>query len=192
MLCGEASQAEHHPGIIVRMPKNILALLEGGNRRSIGRVDEVAAAVSKNRALFPTLMRGWRSDDPVVRMRAADATEKITRKQPDLLRIYKEELLTLMTEAEQQELRWHLAAIVPRLELDPEERQLASRLLRGYLRDSSSIVKTCALQSLADLAVHDSSMRREIIEILRQAVRNGTSAMKARSRKLLLQLDTHH
>ena len=58
---------------------NILALLEG-DRRSIGRADEVAATVSKNHGLFPRLMRGWWSEDPLVRMRAADASEKITRK----------------------------------------------------------------------------------------------------------------
>ena len=85
----ELAVASPRGRIILRMPKNILALLEGGDRRSIGRADEVAAAVCNNHALFPTLMRGWRSEDPVVRMRAADATEKITRKQPDLLRIYR-------------------------------------------------------------------------------------------------------
>jgi hypothetical protein len=178
--------------IILRMPKNILALLEGGDRRSIGRADEVVAAVSKNYGLFPMLMRGWRSEDPVVRMRVADATEKITRKQPDLLRIYKEEMLVLLAEAEQRELRWHLAAIIPRLPLNPEERQLASCSLRGYLQDGSSIVKTCALQALTDLAVEDASIRQEVLETLREATRNGTPAMKARSRKLLRQLDSDH
>src|SRR5215831_10208992 len=106
--------------------KTILALLAGGDRRSISRSDAVAAAVSKNHALFSTLMQGWWSEDPLVRMRAADATEKITRKHPDLLCPYKKELLILMSEAEQQELRWHLAAMVPRLQLNSKERQLAS------------------------------------------------------------------
>jgi len=169
--------------------KNILALLEGGDRRSIGRADEVAAAVSKNHALFATLMQGWCSNDPLVRMRAADATEKITRKDPDLLRPYKNELLVLMGEAEQQELRWHLAAMVPRLPLNSKERQLATSLLRRYLKDRSSIVKTCALQAMADLAADDSSMRPAVTEILRQSTRNGTPEMKARSRKLLLHLN---
>jgi hypothetical protein len=174
------------------MPKNILALLEGGDRRSIGRADEVATAVSKNHALFSTLMQGWWSEDPLVRMRAADATEKITRKQPDLLRTYKKQLLALMGQAEQQELRWHLAAILPRLPLNPKERQLAACLLRRYLQDRSSIVKTCALQALAELAVDDSSIRHEVTELLRQSTRNGTPAMKARSRKLLVQFDSDH
>lgn len=49
---------------------------------------------------FPRLMRGWWSEDPMARMRAADASEKITREKPDLLRPYKKELLALMAKAE--------------------------------------------------------------------------------------------
>ena len=172
------------------MPRTkILGLLKGGDGRSIGRADEVAAAVSKNLAMFPELMKGLWSEDPLVRMRAADATEKITRSNPDLLRPYRRELLGLMAEAQQQELRWHLAAMVPRLELDSKERELVRSLLNSYLEDRSSIVKTCALQALADLAAQQSSIRPGVIEILRQAVRNGTPAMKARSRRLLLELE---
>jgi len=172
------------------MPRTkIIGLLKGGDGRSIGRADEVAAAVSKNLAMFPVLMKGLWSEDPLVRMRAADATEKITRSNPDLLRPYRRELLGLMAEAQQQELRWHLAAMVPRLELDSKERELVRSLLNSYLEDRSSIVKTFALQALADLAAQQSSIRPGVIEILRQAVRNGTPAMKARSRRLLLELE---
>jgi hypothetical protein len=169
-------------------PKNILGRLTGGDRRSIGRADEVAAAVSRNLAMFPELIEGLWSEDPLVRMRAADATEKITRSNAGLLRPYRRELLGLMAEAKQQELRWHLAAMVPRLELNPKERELVRSLLNSYLEDRSSIVKTSALQALADLAGRHSSIRPGVIEILRQSARNGTPAMKARSRKLLLEL----
>ena len=94
-----------------------------------------------------------------------------------------------MTETEQQEMRWHLAVMVPRLALTAKERQVAISSLESYLEDRSSIVKTFALQGLADLAQEDPSIRPGVIEILRQATRSGTPAMKARSRKLLLQLD---
>lgn len=85
------------------MAKDLLTLLEGGDRRSIGRADQVAVALSRNGALFPTLIQGWWSDDPLVRMRAADATEKVTRKNPDLLTPYKKQLLKLLPDVEQQE-----------------------------------------------------------------------------------------
>jgi hypothetical protein len=169
--------------------KHLLSLLKGGDRRSIGRSDEVVAIVSKNESLFPELMDGWWSLDPVVRMRSADATEKVSRKKTELLLPYKKEFLGLMAEAKQPELRWHLAAIVPRLSLSSKERQRAGFLLNRYLGDRSSIVKTFALQGLAELALDDPSIRSEVTEILREATQTGTPAMKARSRKLLLHLD---
>jgi hypothetical protein len=131
--------------------KDILSLLQGGDRRTIGRSDQVAAIVSKNEGLFPKLIAGLWSEDPRVRMRAADATEKVTRKHRELLQPYKKELLGLMAEAKEQELRWHLAVMVPRLLLNARERQLASSWLNSYREDRSSIVKTFALQGLADL-----------------------------------------
>src|SRR5271170_1377083 len=169
--------------------KNILGRLEGGDRRSIGRADEVAAEVARNHRLFPQLIAGLWSEDALVCMRAADATEKVTRESSKLLQPYKRELLGLLADTSEQELRWHLAAIVPRLWLDGTERKLASALLRGYLDDRSSIVRTFALQGLAELAERDVSLRPGVIELLRAAVRSGTPAMRARGRKLLLWLE---
>jgi len=77
--------------------------------------------VADDAKLFPVLIAGLWSEDPLVRMRAADATEKATRKHPKLLKPYKKELLGLMSEAQEQELRWHLAVIVPRLLLNAKE-----------------------------------------------------------------------
>ena len=163
----------------------VLALLEGGDRRSIGRSTQIAAMVAKDPELFPMLMSGLWSVDPVVRMRAADAAEKVTRKKRELLSPYKKELLGLLAEAKEREVRWHLAVMVPRLRLNSKERQLVTSSLESYLRDRSSIVRTFALQGLNDLAQDDTSIRAAVIEILREATRNGTPAMRARSRNLL-------
>src|ERR1700732_1747196 len=98
------------------MPRrNTLLLLEGGDRRTIGSSAQVAATVVKNPRLFRKLIFGLWSPDPLVRMRAADAAEKVTRKNPEVLTPHKKELLGLMTETTQQELRWHLAVMIPRL-----------------------------------------------------------------------------
>jgi hypothetical protein len=145
--------------------------------------------VSKNPELFFELIAGLQSADPLVRMRAADAAEKVTRNRRQLLLPYKKDLLRLMAEAKEQELRWHLAVMVPRLLLSPAERHLATSWLTRYLEDRSSIVKTFALQGLADLAQHDPGIRPGVIKLLREASRIGTPAMKARSRKLLSRLE---
>ena len=171
------------------LPKNIIAQLEGGDRRTIGRSDKVAAMVSRNPKQFPKLIACLWSPDPLVRMRAADATEKATRRNPEFLQPYKQDLLGLMADAKEQELRWHLAVMVPRLLLNTRERRLATGCLNSYLEDRSSIVRTFALQGLADLAQADPSLRPAVIGVLRESARNGSPAMKARSRKLLFRLE---
>jgi len=169
--------------------QEILSLLKGGDRRSIGRSDRVTVIVSKNPKLFSKLIAGLWSSDPLIRMRAADAAEKITRKNPDRLTPHKKTLLGLMAESLDQELRWHLAVMIPRLRLTPKEVHAVTSYLESYLEDRSSIVRTLALQGLCDLAEGHPNLRSEVIERLRQAARAGTPAMKARSRRLLLRME---
>jgi HEAT repeat protein len=172
------------------MAKNLLVQLEGGDRRSLGRADEIAGLVSKKPRLFAALFKGLWSEDALVRMRAADAAEKVTRTKRELLQPYKKEFLGLMAEAEQQEVRWHLALMAPRLALSAKEQQLVIALLQEYLEDCSAIVRTHSLQGLADLAETDPSIRPIVMEILRESVRSGTAAMRARSRKLLKEMES--
>jgi hypothetical protein len=160
-------------------------MLEGADRRSIGRASEVAQLVLKEPRRFGELIKSLWDESPIVRMRAADAAEKVSAKKPGLIDRYKAELLGLLAEAEQIEMRWHLAAIVPRLRLTAAERQRAASALQRYLDDRSSIVKTFALQGLADLARNDAGLRAKIKQLLEDALQSGTPAMKARARKLL-------
>jgi hypothetical protein len=167
----------------------LLNNLTGGDRRSIGQSNEVAALVLRRPALFPQLMQGLWSSDPLIRMRAADALEKASSRRPDLLRPFKAKLLRLLDEATQQELRWHLAQIIPRLRLSKKDRRRAASAFRLYLSDRSSIVKTSAMQAIADLARIDDELMPEAKDLLIAATKGGTAAMRARGRKLLRQLE---
>lgn len=166
----------------------IAGMLKGGDRRSIGKANQIAKLVLSEPKRFGELMQCLWDVDPIVRMRAADAAEKVTVTRPELLSPYKQELLGLLAEAEQIELRWHLALMVPRLELTSPERQRAAENLQRYLEDRSSIVKTCALQGIADLARQDASLKELAKRALEESLRAGSAAMKARARKLLKEL----
>ena len=167
------------------MPQPLSVLLKGKDRRSIGRSNEVAALVLREPRRFRELMKCVWSDDAVLRMRAADAAEKVSAKKPRLLDPFKTELLGLLPEVEQKELRWHLALMIPRLKLTPAERLRACEEFQRYLDDSSSIVKTFALQALTEIAEDEPSLRSQVLELVEQAARAGTPAMKARARKLI-------
>ncbi len=142
---------------------HLLKKLEGGDRRSIGSSDQVVEDVLSDPSLFEPLFYGMLSDDPVVRMRSADAVEKITAQYPEYLRSYKEKLIKHVARIDQQEVRWHVAQMLPRLDLDREERATAVKILLGYLDDESKIVKTFSLQALADFSERNASLRDKVI-----------------------------
>jgi hypothetical protein len=62
-------------------------------------------------------------------------------------------------------------------------------VLQGWLDDKSSIVKTCAMQGIADLTRQDPTLRDEVLDLLRALRRSGTPAMRARGRILIEQLE---
>jgi len=171
------------------MPRQtIAAMLSSGDRRSIGKSNQAAKLVLSDPKRFAELFKCFWDEDPIVRMRAADAAEKVTVTRPKLLQPHKRELLGLLAEAEQIELRWHLALMAPRLALNRAERARAAASLQRYLEDRSSIVKTFALQGLTDLARQDATLRETVILTLEESLQAGTAAMKARARNLLKKL----
>lgn len=165
--------------------KAILKRLQGGDRRSIGASLEVAADVLANPLLFPDLFGGMLSDDPLIRMRAADAVEKVTMHNPQLLQPLKKKLLGRIALVDQKEIRWHSAQLFSRIEWTRPERAKLLQILQEYLTDASSIVRTFAMQALADIAEKDKKLRTPILKQLKQLTETGTPAMKARGKKLL-------
>jgi hypothetical protein len=168
-----------------KTPRTILDKLTGGDLRSIGKADEVVKVASERPQLLGTLLEGTLGNDPIVRMRAADVIEKVTRSHPEYLQRYKRKILRQVAHVDQREVRWHVAQLIPRLTLNPWEKREAVRILTGYLKDKSSIVKTFSMQALADLTKDDSSLRPRVVRLLAKLTRTGTPAMKSRGRKLL-------
>ena len=58
--------------------KDLIGRLKGGDRRSIRGVPEVVDQVLADPMLFPIVVDGMTDANPLVRMRCADAVEKIT------------------------------------------------------------------------------------------------------------------
>jgi hypothetical protein len=167
--------------------RDLLAM--GRHRLSCGRAAEIAEIVLERPRLASQLIECLWDQDPAVANRAADALERLTFHRPRLLDSWKAPLLGLLAEAGQNKLRWNLALIIPRLRLSVPECRRAANTLQTWLEDPSSIVKTLALQGLADLTAQDPSLLPEVIDLLRILGRSGTPAMRARSRHLLRELD---
>src|SRR5690606_19897772 len=167
----------------------VLDKLAGTDRRSTGRADEVAAEIAGDQALFDEVFAAILFDDPVVRMRAADAVEKASRQHPERLLPHKEALLGAVAEIQQQEVRWHLAQMLPRLPLDPSERDGAVATLDGVLHATSTIVRVDALEALAALARVNAELEAKVLRRLVEVLESGAPAEKARARMLLRDLN---
>ena len=163
----------------------ILNLLKEGDLRSIGKVPEVVEMVLAEPALFQTVLQGMVHEDPGVRMRSSDAVEKISRKDPDYLHPHKNFLLTKAICQTQQEVRWHIAQIIPRLSLDKSEKRYAVEVLFSYLGDQSKIVQTNALQALVDLTWEDDELFLRVKHEIERLAETGSPSVKNRARKLL-------
>jgi hypothetical protein len=164
---------------------DVRVLLAGGDRRSNRQSNHALAIVRLDEAKLPALLDCLWDADACIRMRASDALEKLSRDQAGLLQPFKKPLLDLALESTQKEVRWHLALILPRLRPTGFEAERVADLLESYLTDRSSIVKTFAMQGLADLAKEHTEFRTRVTEIIRSWTKTGTPAMRARGRILL-------
>ena len=79
--------------------------------------------------------------------------------------------------------------MLPRIKLTKAERKRVFELLLTYLEDKSRIVKTSTMQALAEVAIQDNSYLIKVQELLKNLTKEGSPAMKARGKKLLLSLE---
>ena len=128
---------------------------------------------------------GLLADDPVVRMRAADAIEKISATRPECLAPYRTFFLSEVALGKQSGVRWHIAQILPRIARSRRDATKIEAILHEYLEDSSSIVKTNAMQALVELAERGLLSRTRVAALIREFSHTGTPAMRARGKRLL-------
>jgi len=162
--------------------------LSGGERRSIGCAPEVAQLVLAEPGLLDELFIGLLLNDVVVRSRTAHSLYFIADKQPELLQPYKQRIFAEIAPIPQWEVRQQVCKILVKLELSETDLDQALRLFMSYLEDRSSIVKTCAMQGLADLTLLSPELTPNIKPLLLDLTLSGTAAMRARGRKLLAKM----
>ena len=170
-------------------PKKIRELLLPGRRLDAGRTCEVAASLLKDPRKTGQVVECLWDEEAGVANRAADALERASSRRPQILARWKAALLDRMLDAGENKLRWNLALTISRTKLTEAETRRAAAVLRTWLDDKSSIVKTSAMHGLAGLTVWDPSMLPEVLDMLRILTRSGTPAMRARGRILLKRME---
>jgi hypothetical protein len=165
----------------------------GRSPLDVGRVSEMSEWICNLPRRIPRLIELLWDDEPGVASRAADVLERIMRQPSGALgravAAHKDVLIGLLSEAQPPKVRWNLALTVPRLELTVPDCRRVAGVLRTWLDDRSSIVKTAALHGIAELTRQDPASLDAALDLLHGAGRSGTLAMRARSRILLKKLE---
>ena len=168
---------------------SLLVELTGGDRRSIGRSNLIVRMVLDDRKRLAEIINGLSSEDYLVRMRCADVVEKVSLGHPDWLAPHRHTLFDLAAKSTMKELRWHLAQMLPRLDLSRPERNSAIAIMLTYLNDTSRIVRTFAMQTLADLAGSDLTLHRKLLPLFEELAQTDSPAVRARARRLIRRLE---
>lgn len=161
-------------------------LLSGGDPRALHNVDLAVTQVLADPAEVESLFESVFAEDEVVRMRAADALEKVCAERPDLLTALVPRMLTEMAGVDQPSVQWHLAQILGVVDLDESEQESATELLFSYLERSDDwIVANHTLATLAVFARRDPLLRGRFRAALVAREHSRHKSVANRVRKLL-------
>ncbi len=166
--------------------QSISKLLEFGDKRTTGKVDQVVDIVKSHPEKFTQVFEAMKSPNPAVRMRAADAVVKLSTNNPGLLEPYKDILLNKISRVEQPEVRWHLAEMLTLVDLNQAEQAKAIKImLRNLKTTQSRIVMAFSLQAIADIALKNPSYLPILKQELKVAVKSPVFALASRARILI-------
>lgn len=170
----------------VSLRQKLHQLLAEGDLRFAGNCGSIMPLITNARD-FRELFHFLFHDDRVVVMHTADCIEKITRRSPEYLHPFKNEIIDLARVAIQKEFMWHLAELIPRTQPEGEGLHSAWQLLMTWLKDprGSRIVRVNALQALHDLSSGNARLREKFREAAMDVQTENIPSLNARIRKLL-------
>jgi hypothetical protein len=167
------------------MEKGFTQLLLGSDLRQLKNSGTVFEAVHDQESFDELFSLIFHHERPLV-MRAADAVEKITAKKPEFLRPHKLQLLSVLKSADHKELKWHVAQLLPRIELDSEELEYVWHMLTYWAlnKNESKIVRVNSLQGLFELKILHADLSDSFEKTMESMEHEMVPSIQARIKKL--------
>lgn len=163
----------------------LLQWLSGGDLRSDGMANEVAALVLDNPEAFDDLFDGVTVIDDLIRGRAADALEKVARRRPDLLIGRLDELVAVAEIDHVPVVLMHLAMILGHLAMYEERLDEILGALAGLLRRDGVFVRSWAIVSLCIAGKLYTSRLGDVVDLIVPLRSDASAAIRTRARKAI-------
>ena len=167
------------------MKTNFAHLLLGRDLRKLKSSREAIEAVQGQETFDELFALVFHHERPLV-MRAADTIEKITRKRAEYLNPHKKQFLSVLKSADHKELKWHIAQLIPRINLTREELSEVWHILTYWALNpnESKIVRVNSLQGLSDLAGKFPDLKNDFEKTLHTLEHEHVPSIQARIKKL--------
>jgi hypothetical protein len=163
-------------------------LSEGSKANSLGRVNDVVDEVLGDMVLLEELYGCMFSQDAWVRMRAADAFEKVCRQHPKWIEPYIDRIQAALSGAEQQpSIKWHLAQIYQQVALTDTQKLHALSWLVDLLSTSEAdwIVAANAMEALAYFTKKGDFPSTRLADLLDIQLNHRSNAVVKKAKKLM-------
>lgn len=160
-------------------------LMGGGHANSLGRVNEVIEIVLKDASRLDELYACLLHDDAWVRMRGADALEKVCREHPDWLLPYIDKLADELGASTQPSIQWHVAQIYRQVQLTDAQLRVAQKWLSSLLstKEVDWIVAANAMDTLMKFTAEGSFPRSQMLTLLKVQQHHKSNAVIRRATK---------
>jgi hypothetical protein len=164
-------------------------MLSGGELRSIRQSGVVVSKITTQND-FDELIHFLFHNNRLIVMRAADAIEKVTIKSPQYLYKHQVEIFELCNTVKEKELKWHLALLLPRLNLSEREFGTAWHTLSKWAFDktNSRLVRVNAVRALSQLLLQKNELIDEFKLTLREVEKENIPSINSRIRLIRKQL----
>jgi HEAT repeat protein len=173
------------------LPSTFAEMLTGGHANSLGRTGEVVDVVLAEQGRLDELFATMADPDEVVRMRVADALEKVCGERPDLFVPHIDRILDDLGDIDQPSVQWHVAQMLDHLsgDLSKDQAHRARRLLRRNLtRSTDWIVLNVTMDVLAKWSADDPSLARWLKPELERLGHDERKSVARRASKRLAEL----
>ena len=167
------------------MTKDFSELLAGDDLRSLGKSSEILLLLNDQKS-FDELFKYLYHSDRAVVMKTIDLIEKITLEHKEYLQKHKSKILNMLNEAENIELKWHLAQILEKIKYTKTEIKIVWAILERWILDKkeSKIVRVNSLQSLYEIVKINNEYQIELVKIVEIIKKENIASINARIKKL--------
>ena len=165
--------------------ESLTSLLLGKDLRTIRQNNVVVNSIHDQRTFDELFSLVFHHERTLV-MRAIDAIEKVTAKHPEFLITHKSQLIEVLNSADHKELKWHIAQLLPRVDLTVAELEGVWHKLAYWAlnKTESKIVRVNALQGLFDLSKFNPELKNDFEKITSTVEHEAIPSIQARIRKL--------